>query len=356
MIRGPELKRTLFLAPALIAICAALLGGCGSDGLAPATDSAPPVPAPSAHPRLFSPTSFWNTAPPTRARLDPTSARTMAALGREVAAEQADASGPWISTHSYSVPIYTVGPGQPTVPVKLSAPVFSPALQSAFEAVPLPPRATPSEGTDAHLVVYQPSSDRLWEFWRFARGPEGPRAAWGGAIENVSGDSGAYGPGSWPAAEPWWGASASSLSIAGGLIGLDDLRAGEIDHALALALPEIRAGVYAAPAKRSDGKSQNPLALPEGAHLRLDPKLDLSALHLPRVTRLIAEAAQRYGLFVRDGSTVVQLFAEDPRSTGAKDPYSGPGGYFEGEYPNQLLASFPWEHLQLLKMELHPDG
>ena len=100
----------------------------------------------------------------------------------------------------------------------------------------------------------------------------------------------------------------------------------------------------------------NPLALPEGAHLRLDPKLDLSALHLPRVTRLIAEAAQRYGLFVRDGSTVVQLFAEDPRGTGAKDPYSGPGGYFEGEYPNQLLASFPWGHLQLLKMELHPGG
>ena len=31
--------------------------------------------------------------------------------------------------------------------------------------VPLPPEAQPSAGSDQHLVVWQPSSDRLWEFW-----------------------------------------------------------------------------------------------------------------------------------------------------------------------------------------------
>ncbi len=316
----------------------------------------PPVDstASTAHFRFFSPNGFWNTPTAASAALDPSSANVVGALESEVEAEQADRSGPWIGTTRYSVPIYTVGADQPTVRVRLMSQVFSPALQAAFERVPLPPGAQPSGGTDGHLVVWQPSSDRLWEFWRLVRAPSGPQASWGGAMQNVSSNPGAYGPEAWPHAEPWWGASASSLSIAGGLITLEDLQLGEINHALALAVPEVRAGVYASPARRSDGKSADPLALPEGAHLRLDPKLDIAALHLPRTTRLIAEAAQRYGIFIRDGSGAIQFFAQDP-VTAPSNPYTGPGGYFEGKYPDQLLAGFPWSHLQLLRMELHPD-
>ena len=97
------------------------------------------------------------------------------------------------------------------------------------------------------------------------------------------------------------------------------------------------------------------LALPEGARLRLDPSLDLAALHLPKLTLMIAEAAQRYGLVVRDRSKVVAFFAQDP-VTSATNPYTGPGGYFEGATPSQLLASFPWSRLQALKLSLHPNG
>ena len=332
---------------------AAVLGGCGEKRLA----ERPPTPAPrpaKGQPRLFSPSSFWNTPVPAGARLDPESAPMVARLAAEVSAEEEEGTGPWIGTSRYSVPIYTVGPDQPTVRVRLTSPVHSPALQAAFEAVPLPPGAFPSGGTDAHLVVWQPASDRLWEFWRFRRGPGGPSAEWGGAMENVSASSGAYGESSWPDAEPWWGASASSLSIAGGLITLEDLRRGEIDHALAIALPQIRAGVYASPARRTDGRSGDPLALPEGARLRLDPRLDLDRLKLPRLTRMIAAAAQRYGLIVRDGAGGVQLFAQDP-VTAPVNPYTGPGGYFEGRYPAELLAPFPWGRLQVLAMELHAD-
>ena len=109
---------------------------------------------------------------------------------------------------------------------------------------------------------------------------------------------------------------------------------------------------YASPAQRTDGKSASPLSLPEGAHLRLDPNLDLAALHLPRLTLMIAEAAQRYGIFITDGSSDREILAQDPTPTGT-NPYAGPDGYFEGKYPNQLLASFPWSQLELLKMELH---
>jgi hypothetical protein len=142
------------------------------------------------------------------------------------------------------------------------------------------------------------------------------------------------------------------LSIAGGLITLEDLALGQINHALALSVPNVRAGVYASPANRTDGRTYDPLALPEGAHLRLDPSLDLAALHLPRFTLLLARAAQRYGIFVRDGASNVTFYAQDPTPTGT-EPYGGPNGYFEGQRASALLASFPWSHLQLLKMELH---
>ena len=231
-------------------------------------------------------------------------------------------------------------------------PRSAPVLQSAWDAVPLPPNAQPAAGSDSQLVVWQPSTDRLWEFWGLADGAEGWHASWGGAMQNASSNPGAYGPEAWPGAQPTWGASASSLSIAGGLITLEDLELGQINHALAIAIPHPRAGVYASPAQRTDGFSTEPLSLPEGAHLRLDPKLELAALHLPRLTLMMAEAAQRYGIVVRDRSSNATFYAQDPTPTGT-NPYTGTHGYFEGKSPQQLLKSFPWSHLQLLKMELH---
>ena len=217
------------------------------------------------------------------------------------------------------------------------------------------PDARPAAGSDGTLVVWQPSSDRLWEFWRLAKTADGWKAAWGGAMQQVSSNRGVYGPEAWPGAKAWWGSSASSLSIAGGLITLEDLQRGRIDHALALAIPHVRADFYASPARRTDGTSANPLSLPEGAQLRLDPELDLEALQLPPLTLMIAEAAQRYGIFVRDRAKVTHFFAEDPTPTGA-NPYLGAGGYFEGKSPGQLLARFPWDRLLLLPMELHQQS
>jgi hypothetical protein len=67
---------------------------------------------------------------------------------------------------------------------------------------------------------------------------------------------------------------------------------------------------------------------------------------------MMAEAAQRYGIFVTDYASNVAFVAQDPTPTGT-EPYAGAGGYFEGKSPRQILASFPWTHLKLLKMQLH---
>jgi hypothetical protein len=302
--------------------------------------------------RLFSPSSIWNQPLSSGAAVDPASAGLVANLASTVLAEREVKTGPWINTTSYSVPVYTVAGDQPTVRVALEKASSAPALQAAWEAVPLPADAHPAEGTDGVLVVWQPSTDRLWEFWRLSRLSDGWHASWGGAMQHVSSNVGVYGPEAWPGAQSWWGDSASSLELGGGLITLEELQCGVIDHALAIALPQIRAGVYASPAKREDGKSSDPLSLPEGARLRLNPRLDLASLHLPRVTLMIAQAAQRYGIYVRDGARNVTFFAQDPTPTGA-NPYIGAEGYFAGMTPAQLLGAFPWNELEVLQMELH---
>jgi hypothetical protein len=314
--------------------------------------------------RFFSSTSFWNRRVPSHARRARHSAQIVYLLDEEVAAEEQTKTGPNINTARWSVPIYTVPADEPTVKIALvtlkepstpSALEADRALQSAWNAVPLPPNAQPAEGTDKHLVVWQPSTDRLWEFWRLAQTGGHWQASWGGAMQDVSSNQGVYGPGAWPGAQPWWGGSACSLSLAGGLITLEDLELGQINHAVVIGIPQVRAGVYASPAQRDDGTSADPLSLPEGAHLRLDPKLNLAALHLPRLTLMIAEAAQRYGIFVRSAGANVSFYGQDPVPTGT-EPYSGPEGYFEGHTATQLIADFPWSHLELLKMDLHRDS
>lgn len=334
-------------------LCAAAVAGCGSEGNAQDEATASGVAHPQRYFRFFAEKSFWNTRLEADQAVDPASEALAAAFADEMETRAEKGDRPWINTTDYSVPVYKVPADQPTVRVRLDSPYAAPALQAAWRRVPLPPEAQPSEGTDGNLVVYQPSTDRLWEFWRFSNEGGVPRAAWGGAIRDVSHSSGAYGPKAWPGAKPWWGSSASSLSIAGGLITFADLRAGRINHALALAVPRVRRGVFASPARRTDGTSASAMTLPEGAHLRLDPNLDLTTLGLSPLALAIARAAKHYGIFVRDRAGVAHFFAQDPSTLGG-NPYLGEGGYFEGSSPGDLLANFPWSHLQVLPMKLHP--
>jgi len=300
--------------------------------------------------RFYAPTSYWNAPLAPDAPLDPASTALVGALRSEVSWEFENHAGPGISTSEWSVPLYTVPADQPLVRVTLDA-GNAPALQEAFAEVPIPPDAEPAAGTDATLVVWQPASDKVWEFWHASREADGWHADWGGATREVSRGKGYYDAEAWPGARPWWGDSSTSMGVIGGLITLEDLERGVINHALQMAIPKARAGLWAWPAQRTDGRSEDPLTLPEGAHLRLDPNLDLESLAMPRMTRLMAQAAQRYGIYVNNRAHDVSFFAEDPTRTGT-NPYRGPGGYFEGRWPRELLSYFPWGHLQLLRMEL----
>jgi hypothetical protein len=143
--------------------------------------------------------------------------------------------------------------------------------------------------------------------------------------------------------------------VIGGTITIDEASKGTIDHALALDIPDACATVFSWPAQRTDGSSTASDCLPEGARLRLDPKLDLSTLAMPRFTRMLAVAAQRYGVVVRDKTGhATGFYAEDPTRLGS-DPWAGTNGtngLLGGSPWNLVWRQFPWSRLQLLAMTL----
>lgn len=297
----------------------------------------------AAPPRPFAPSSFWNAPLPGNAPLDAKSPVYVDRLQRLLTQWE-----PYVNTTRYSTPVYTVPADQPMVHVTLDN--VQRDLQAAFDQVPIPQDAQPAAGTDGHMVVWQPSTDTMWEFWIARRLSDGWHARYGGRMTNVSTNPGHF------TDRPRWGATATSLPLLGGLMCLEELKTRRIDHALAIALPEIRAGAHSWPAQRSDGKAYDPAAIPEGARFRIDPALDLSEMKMSPVVRAMAVAAQRYGIVVRDGAGSVAFYAEDPTPTGT-NPFAGRDGLFGGRYISETLRrEFPWAHLKVLQTSMTYSG
>jgi hypothetical protein len=284
----------------------------------------------------------WNQALPSDVPLNAQSTTYVSNL-----LSQISSAGLWMNTYQYSTPMFTVPPGQPTVTVKLDTASSPQAtlLRQSWLQVPIPPNAKAAAGTDEHMVVYQPSTDTMWEFWKMTLQSDGWHAQWGGTMNNVSTNPGYFtspGPSN-------WGATASSLPLLGGLIRPSELAAGHIDHAIALAIPNTRAQYFAWPAQRTDGNVNSTAAIPEGQRFRLDPNLDLSTIPMSPLVRMIAVAAQKYGMIVRDKSGNVTVYGEDTTAEGLPNPYFGATGWFQGQYVNNLLAAFPWAHLEAVQ-------
>jgi hypothetical protein len=262
---------------------------------------------------------------------------------------------------------------------------------SVAAGVPIPADAHAAVGTDGEVQIYQPSTNTYWDFWRFQKDVSGNwDACWGGAIDNVSQSDGVF--------PSDLGATASSLPLIGGVVRIDELRAGHIDHAMGLILANnLKSSVVPAnapagvtngvswPATRSDGISTSDTAIPEGLRLRLPPEctsppaapispcITLSSYDLSPVAMTIAVAAQKYGFVVYDSGPrfTPSIRLGDPTtytnqpSPNLANPYTtGPGvggvgdtGLFAGVSPSLVMENFPWDQLQALPFNYgEPSG
>jgi hypothetical protein len=281
---------------------------------------------------FFARDGVWNRPLPPDAPLAFDSSRLVGTLNWE-----AGVYGGYINTKAYSTGVYTVAADQPTVRVTLDA--NGPKLAADFARVPLPADARAASGTDGGLVVWQPSTQTMWEFWRLSKDMLGNwHTRWGGKMTDVASNPGYY-------ASPY-GASATSLPEVAGLITLQEEADGVINHALGFAVPSPTAGRFVFPAQRTDGDSASENSIPEGTRFRLPATLDIDALHLPRLIAMMARAAQRYGIIVTDKGGAVAFKAEDPHlytQAFGFDPYASA---FDGGGAFALMKSFPWRYMQ----------
>jgi hypothetical protein len=185
-------------------------------------------------------------------------------------------------------------------------------------------------------VVLDRRTQCVYEFYRAHRTPTGWTAEWANATP--AGGNGIYPDGV--------STRASGISSSAGLIWPEELLAGEIHHALVFAYPYTRTGGPVGLATGSDGRTTTDSALPIGAHLVLDPTINIEALHLTPTEKTIAKALQRYGMILADTSSGgLALYAVHPTSFAA-DPYSS-------IWPEQTYAGIsqiPFNRMKVLPL------
>jgi len=296
--------------------------------------------------RVFAPDSFWYQPIPKDAPLHTNSVNYVAEFRRQIKAYYGTVS---INTASYACPVYVAGPDvKPVTITEWDAQkkgYKDKRLEAEWQAVPIPDYAAQADGTDAEMCIYQPSTDSLWEFWLTRKVDGKWQACWGGGMRNVSKN-----PGIW---ENRHGTTATSLPFIGGQLTPEELRRGVIEHVMGIALVDCEHfNVISWPATRSDGYNpkKEPNRIPEGLRFRLDPAVEVEALNLSPVGKMIARAAQKYGFVVWDKAGAITLRADNPKAftqRGEKDPYPE---IFGGKPAWSILQGMPWERLQFLPM------
>lgn len=321
---------------------------------------------------MFAPTSFWNRKLADNAPIVSDSnhyATKLANQARYSTTSTPVASGNnppyqiYMNQGNFSIPLWVMPAGYPTAKVQyivggVTEPdSYATYLQAACDAVPVPliadlPSGHTTQlcagGTDKSIVFWQPSTDKMWEFYHWG-GTEGAyTASYGGFISPVSTSPG-YMPNT-------WGLRATGLNAAGGLVTAQEVFDGSINHAIACAV-QVRTGTHIAPATRQDGSGGTPLAtnivgndtrdaVPEGLLCRLPANIPIDPTWSPFLTMLV-KAIRDYGLIVVDGGANLLLYAEDTRTAGTQ--FSDCAVYANANLRaggNPDFELIPWEQLQ----------
>ena len=250
-----------------------------------------------------------------------------------------NAAGFVIAVKKWSWPMYYADQTTPTTTVALTA-SWAPA--KALAGVPIPSNALPSPDGDGHLSIVNTSTMCEYDFWQAVKNADGSwSASWGNTLP-------ANGTGWYPGG---YSATGSGDAGMGGVVRPEDFQAGVIPHASQIAYAYTMAGGPVPPATESDGQNTSSSAIPEGAHLQLDPLLDLTTLGLNAYETIIAKAMQTYGMYVTDSSgSGVSFAAQNPQSTSVAYPW---GDQTYVYLPVSLLS-----HMRVLTLpaQYHPPG
>ena len=267
---------------ALLPAAALLLAGCSSRGPYAAPDGGPVATAAGAPLiagcPLFPPDNAWNrdvSGDP----VDPHSAEYLAQMNAGSGFLQPDFG----SDPSYGLPYLIVDHDQPR-----QAMSFLYSSQSEPGPYPFPPDIPLQANADRHAVVIERDACLLFETFDTHRVASGFQCG-SGAIFNLR--SNALRP------DGFTSAAASGLPLFPGLARFEEVKSGELHHALAFTASRI-ANAYVHPATHGAGNSSDAFAPPMGLRVRLKAGYDLSRFQ--GGAKVLLLGLRHYGMFVSD--------------------------------------------------------
>jgi hypothetical protein len=204
----------------------------------------------------------------------------------------------------------------------------------------IPRYAQPTTGSDHHLAVFDEAANSELDMYDSVVDASGNWTAGSRYTTSPTGWGAMCQPG-----QRCGGAVASSVALMGGVVRPEEIAQGRIDHALAFTTPFTRMGFIACPAAWTDGKYDDPDAIPEGARMQLDPNFDVQGTSWPKWKKVIATALQEYGAYLVDtgGSIAFRGEADLNRGYNAWGLANTPEG--------GSLADLPWNKFRVLDIE-----
>ena len=237
---------------------------------------------------LFPADNYWNT-PVINAPVHPQSASYIAAIGANTGLHP-DFGTVWNGAPN-GIPFTVVPAEQATT--NMSAGDFLYWDESDLGAYPIPANPPIEGGADGdgdrHILIVRQGECRLYELFDAHPKPGGGWTAGSGAIFDLN--SNTLRP------DTWTSADAAGFAILPGLIRLEEVLTGNIEHAIRFTASQVYMG-YTWPARHSDGRASSSANPPMGQRFRLKAGYDISG-YTPRI-QVILRAFKRYGLVLAD--------------------------------------------------------
>ncbi len=305
--------------------------------------------------RFFSNDSFWNQPLPDNPQIDPQSDHFVELLKKEP-------NGPFfrINLTEWTIPVYEVNDSTPRYKIKLhflskqeqqrwntARETYGHGKEFDQELVPIPLDAQADPQEDAHCALIDWKKGIAWDMWGLKKNQDGSWTSKTGMKYSINGN-GLFSPKSFKVKDSesihYYGPSrAAGVPAIAGLIMLDEVQKGEINHKLACATRVNAYKEHTFPAIWTDGFIVG--GIPEGSIIQLDPKLDLSKFNLYPGEIAVAKAMQKYGMVVVDIAGSNTLYGEGL--------WGHPGKSWNGILRglNGGISSIPLNNYRILKIE-----
>lgn len=186
----------------------------------------------------------------------------------------------------YGIPYIVVAGSHAKVPVS-----FDYANESDPGPYPLGPDTPIESGSDRHAIMIDRDTCTLYELYDTTYSPAGSSAG-SGAIWNLNSNA--------LRTAGWTSADAAGLPIFAGLLRLDEVQAGFVDHAIRVTASQTDRS-YLWPARHQAGATNDLNLPPMGARFRMKASFNTSGFRSD--TQIVLQAFKRYGMIIADNGS-----------------------------------------------------